>query len=48
MNDTEKLLSAFSQMYFYKELVQDDLCFTPKGDTERELADLLINLGEFS
>ena len=46
MNDTERLLSVFSQMYFYKELVQDDLCFTPKGETERELADLLINLGD--
>lgn len=40
MNNSERLLSAFSENYFYKELVFDDLCFTPKGDTEKELADL--------
>ena len=44
MNNSEKLLSAFSEMYFFKELVFDDLCFTPKGKTEIELADLIINL----
>lgn len=46
MNKSEKLLSAVSEVYFFKELVQDDLCFIPKGDTEHELADLLINLGD--
>ena len=47
MNKSEQLLSAFAESYFYKELVFDELCFIPKGKTEIELADLLINLGEY-
>lgn len=47
MNKSEQLLSAFAENYFYKELVFDDLCFIPEGGTEIELADLLINLGEY-
>lgn len=46
MNESEKLLSEFSQMFFFKDFVQDNLLFTPKGGTQRELADLLINLGD--
>ena len=46
VNDTEKILSAFSQIYFYKELVQDRLQFTLEGSTEKEVADLLLNLGD--
>ena len=46
MNKSEQILSAFSQMFFYKDLVQENLYFTLKGDTERELADLLLNLGD--
>lgn len=44
---TMRELSAFAEMFFYKELVFDDLCFIPEGSTEVELADLLINLGDF-
>lgn len=47
MNNSERLLSAFSETYFYKELVFDDLCFIPHGGTEIELADLLLNLGDY-
>lgn len=46
VNETEKLLSAFSQMYFFKELVQDQLHFIEEGSTEKEVADLLLNLGD--
>lgn len=44
MNNSERLLSAFSEDYFFKELVFDDLCFVPEGGTKIELADLIINL----
>ena len=44
MTNSEKLLSFFSENYFYKELVYADLKFTPTGGTEIELADLIINL----
>lgn len=44
MTNSEKLLSSFSENYFYKELVYADLKFTPIGGTEIELADLIINL----
>jgi len=46
VNETEKILSAFTQMYFFKELVQDRLQFTEDGGTEKEVADLLLNLGD--
>lgn len=46
MTKSEQLLSAFSEDYFFKELVLDDLWFTPPGSTKVELADLLINLGD--
>ena len=44
MTNSEKLLSSFSEDFFYKELVYADLKFVPKGGTEIELADLIINL----
>jgi hypothetical protein len=40
---SEKLLSSFAENFFYKEFVYADLKFTPKGGTEIELADLIIN-----
>lgn len=46
VNESEKILSAFSQMYFYKELVLDDLKFIPENDTEKEVADVLLNIGD--
>lgn len=46
VNNTEEILSAFSKMYFYNELVQDELKFTPVGRSEVELADLIVNMGE--
>lgn len=46
MNKSERLLSAFSEDYFFKDLVIEDLCFTPEGASEVEVADLLINLGD--
>lgn len=46
VNESEKILSAFSQMYFYKELVLDDLNFVPENDTEKEVADVLLNIGD--
>lgn len=44
MTNSEKLLSSFSENFFYKELVYADLKFVPEGGTEIELADLIINL----
>lgn len=44
MTNSEKLLSSFSENYFYKELVYADLKFIPTGGAEIELADLIINL----
>ena len=46
MNKSEQLLSAFSEDYFFKDLVIDDLCFTPEGASVMEVADLVINLGD--
>lgn len=46
VNNTEKILSAFAQMYFFKELVHNQLQFTEEGSTEKEVADLLLNLGD--
>ena len=45
-NDSEDILSAFSKLYFFDELVHDHLRFTPMGSTEKEVADLLLNLGD--
>lgn len=44
MTNSEKLLSSFSEDFFYKEIVYTDLKFVPEGVTEIELADLIINL----
>ena len=44
MTNSEKLLSSFSEDFFYNELVYADLKFVPEGGTEIELADLIINL----
>ena len=44
MTNSEKLLSSFSEDFFYKEIVYTDLKFVPEGGTEIELADLIINL----
>lgn len=44
MTNSERLLSSFSEEFFYKEFVYADLKFTPEGGTEIELADLIINL----
>ena len=46
VNSTEKILSAFAQMYFFKELVHNQLRFAEEGSTEKEVADLLLNLGD--
>ena len=46
MTKSEQLISAFSEDYFFKELVLDNLQFTPEGTTNVELADLVINLGD--
>lgn len=46
MNKSEQLLSAFSEDYFFKDLVVDNLKFIPEGSTEVEVADLIINLGD--
>ena len=46
VNETERILSAFAQTYFYKELIQDRLNFTEDGSTEKEVADLILNLGD--
>lgn len=46
VNKSEELLSAFSKLYFFNELVHDNLKFVPSGSTERELADILLNLGD--
>ena len=46
VNEAEKVLSAFAQMYFFRELVQDRLQFIEEGSTEKEVADLLLNLGD--
>lgn len=47
VNDSKKLLSAISELYFYKELVQSNLYFTLVGSTEKEVDDLLVNVGDF-
>lgn len=47
MNESEQLLSEFSKMFFFEEFIQDQLQFIPDISTEIELADLLINLGDY-
>lgn len=46
MTASEQLLSAFSQMYFFEELVQDNLQFSDQKGNSIELADLILNLGD--
>jgi len=46
MNESEQLLSAFSEMYFYKELTQSSLLFSPPKKSEVELTDLMLNIGD--
>lgn len=46
MTESEKLLSAFSQLYFFEEFVQDNLQFIDHVGNTQELADLLLNLGD--
>lgn len=47
VNETEKILNAFSNVFFYKELVINNLKFVPVGTKEeKELADLLFNFGD--
>lgn len=46
MNKSEILLSALSDKIFLKEMVIDELCYTPQDFSEVELADLIINLGD--
>lgn len=36
MTNSEKLLSSFSENYFYKELVYADFKFTPTGGTDNK------------
>lgn len=44
MNESEKLLSRFSQIYFFEEFVQDNLQFSENNGDSKELADLILNL----
>ena len=46
MTRSEEFMSAFSQMYFFKELVYDNLHFIDIDGENKELADLILNLGE--
>ncbi len=46
MTESEKILSAFSQMYFFEEIVQDNLQFVSHDGSTQELADLLLNMGD--
>lgn len=46
VNESERLLKAISELRFYKELVQSNLQFTPEGSSEKEVADLLLNIGD--
>ena len=46
VNDSERILSTFSKLYFFKELVHDNLHFTLDKDSEHEVADILLNLGD--
>ena len=47
MTESERLLSAFSQVYFFEELVQDNLQYTDQNGNTKELADLILNLGNY-
>lgn len=46
VNASEEILSAFAKLYFFEELVHDSLQFIPTGSCEKEVADLLLNLGD--
>ena len=46
MTQSEQLLSAFSQMYFFEEMVQDNLQFIDNNGCTQELADLILNMGD--
>lgn len=47
MNSSELLLSEFASNTLIKEFIFDDLCYTPINESEIELADLIINLGDY-
>ena len=44
MNESEKLLSKISKIYFFEEFVQDNLQFSENNGDSKELADLILNL----
>ncbi len=46
MTKSERLLSAFSRMYFFEEFVQDNLQFIDQFGNTQELADLILNMGD--
>lgn len=47
MNESERLLAAFSEDVFFKEILYTDLHYTPEGEnSEVELADLIVYLGD--
>ena len=46
MTKSEEIMSAFSQMYFFKELVIDNLTFRGNDGNNQELADLILNFGD--
>lgn len=46
MNNSEVLLNAFSESFFFKELTFSELEFYVDSEHKVELADLLINLGD--
>ncbi|MBR4733321.1 MAG: hypothetical protein IK081_11190 [Lachnospiraceae bacterium] len=47
VNQSEQILNAFSENYFYKEIILSDLKYCPVGQSEKELADLIFVLGKY-
>ncbi len=48
VNNSERILNAFSENFFYKELILSDLKYTPIGESERELADIIFLVGNYA
>lgn len=47
VNNSEMILNAFSENFFFKENILSDLKYTPKGQTEVELADAVFVISKY-
>lgn len=47
MTKSEKICEDLGKMYFFKEMVKSDLIYISEGKDEKELADIILRVGNF-